>query len=249
MRRLTRTMRRRWCSCVPSRHATCIVRHATDNMHCIAIADVRRTACNARWPSRGNRAAVRAGPLRRHKGCALHSSEMPAVRAQRALHVVWCVGSARPHGSHRAPLSQPGRHVLTKSRCRIVRWKARLAHPYSDTPPWPTQAQARALPPMQGCVVPCGTVGYWLVLWLSQERIHGIKGWNLVERRRRFVCEARMCTVSATKTLKTVQHRCACCMVHRCIRRAVAPSCCLLTAMVGLRRAACRYGSTHRGTR
>ena len=84
--------------------------------------------------------------------------------------------------------------------------------------------------------------GYWLVLWLSQERIHGIKGWNLVERRRRFVCEARMCTVSATKTLKTVQHRCACCMVHCCIRRAVAPSCCLLTAMVGLRRAARRYG-------
>ena len=158
---------------------------------------------------------------------------------------VVCVGSARPHGSQRAPLSQAGRHVLTKSRCRIVRCKTRLAHPYSAIPPWPRRCKHERTHRCRAVwyrVVLPGTVEYWLVLWLSQERIHGIKGWNLVERRRRFVCEARMCTVSATKTLKTVQHRCACCMLHGCIRRAVAPSCCLLTAMVGLRRGACRYG-------
>ena len=98
---------------------------------------------------------------------------------------------------------------------------------------------------MQGCVVPCGTAGYCGVLagWYcgthSQERIHGIKGWNLVERRRRFVCEARMCTVSATKTLKTVQHRCACCMLHCCISMLLhRPAVCCTVPGCG----ACRYG-------
>ena len=136
--------------------ATCNGQHA---LHCnrrCATDSVQRAMAEPRQ-SRSCAGRAAATPPRAAR-CIL--ARWPAVRARRALHVVWCVGSARPHGSHRAPLSQPGRHVLTKSRCRIVRWKARLAHPYSATPPWPTQAQTRALPPMQGCVVPCGTGWY-----------------------------------------------------------------------------------------
>jgi hypothetical protein len=147
---------------VGMRRASCDMQRTT----CIAV---QSQMCDGQRTARDGRAEAIAqlcGPGRcdalRAARCIL--ARWPAVRARRALHVVWCVGSARPHGSHRAPLSQPGRHVLTKSRCRIVRWKARLAHPYSDTPPWPTQAQTRALPPMQGCVVPCGTGGYRVVL-------------------------------------------------------------------------------------